>query len=191
MCIKHLDKPSKKFLESSFGEDLILFHRTVSKKDPDILYVNNDEMMYVICTDGQLIPIYNPGFYKVLSKPVEALWLKKVPSQFKIGVPKNSTSHNIGFHAIIDLHLIDAKTLIKNRELEHLRKDTIRDLLLSFSRQVFETLGPPDGDLDNYKKEFNRRLNELLMMSKYSGFAAATVYIGFSYMCKNILKEVK
>ncbi|MGQ4891316.1 MAG: hypothetical protein ACP6IP_02400 [Candidatus Njordarchaeia archaeon] len=184
MCIKMESKPSKKYVESSFDNNLLIYYKKISDKDPDVLYMKSDEFLYVYCPDGQLIPITTPGYYKVFKKPVDALWIKKVPEQFKIGVPKEATGKGVGFHAIISLHLIDPLIVLQSQKLDSLSKDNVRSTLLNLARQAFESLDLPKDDLDAYRKQFNKKLNELIFVSNLNGFAAATTYIGFSTMCK-------
>ncbi len=190
MCIKIETKAPKNFVESDFGDDLIICHKRVDDKTPDYVYMKSDELLYVYCPDGQVVPVNTPGYYKVFKKPVDALWVKKVPEQFKIGVPKESTSKNIGFHAIVSLHLIDPLMVLQSHELKNANKYAIRRTLMNLARQVFETIDLTD-NFDEYRKLFNKKLNELLLTTNLNGFAAATNYIGFSTMCKfeEMLKE--
>ena len=185
MCIKLESKPSKKVVESNFDDDVLLYYAKVGEKDINVLYAKNDEFMYVLCPDGQVTPVQNPGFYKVFQKPVDVIWIKKVPIQFKIGVPKEATSNGIGFHAIISLHLIEALSILQSQELKTLKKSEISNLLATLARQVFESLNvSSETNIEELRKEFNKKLNELLLTANLSAFVAATSYIGLSTMCK-------
>ncbi len=190
MCIKIEKTPPKKYVSSKFAPDTIIYCKQIDKKDPDIFYVNNDEMAFVICYDGTSREIMEPGFYRIIGKPIRVIWIKKVPREIKIGVPKEATGKNIGFHARIRLHPIDWNIIYEYFDLsaeEHeIRINDIKEIIRESALSAFLTIinSASLDDINQIKRKFNEELNKVLSTTKLAGFAAIVSHLGLSNMCK-------
>ena len=196
MCIIREQKPKKKVLEARIDDKTLLYYKLVSKGDPDHFDVKSDQMAFVVCFDGKEIPVNEPGVYRLVAKPVKIIWINKVPRDVKIGVPKEATGVNLGFHARIRLYPTQWNKILDliegSSEETWVKVSDIRDDLREFALSAFRaTFNDMESDMLEYRKKFNVKLNELLMGSKLSGFTAVTSYFGLSSQCKQPIEEVE
>ena len=192
MCIKPEKVPPKKYISSKFSENVLIYSREVGKNDPDRLFIDNDEMAFIICFDGSKQRIMESGFYRIIEKPTRVIWIKKVPREVKIGVPREATGVNIGFHTRIRLYPINWNVIYESFEFEGREKtitlDEIKEILresaLGAFMAVAKEIENPSNNLEEVKRKFNEELNKILVNTKLSGFAAIVSHLGFSTMCK-------
>jgi len=189
MCYRRESAPPKKYVASKFDKDTLIYIKTVSKRDPDHFQVGPDEVAYIICHDGTSQLEYEGGFYRLVSKPSRIIWVKKVPRELKIGVPKEATGVNIGFHARVRLYPIDWDLIYRlfdvNKEEDTIKLTDIQDIIRDLAREIFIKLSKEmDLSSQEFKKRFNEELNRALASTKLAGFGAVISYLGLSTMCK-------
>jgi len=185
MCIELEKEPKKKYVASNLDTETLVYYKKIDKDDPNHFVVKGDEIAHVICPDGQEIPVTDPGTYKIIIKPIDVIWLKKTPTDIKIGIPKEATEIGIGFHAIIRLHPTNPSLIIQSVKRKNLSISEVKDVLRNIARETFQTLiNNMHENIEEYRKKFNIKLNEFLATTNLAGFTAVTSYIGFSYMCK-------
>jgi len=185
MCIELEKEPKKKYVTSNLDTETLVYYKKIDRDDPNHFVVQGDEIAYVICPDGQEIPVTDPGTYKIIVKPIDVIWLKKTPIDIKIGIPKEATEIGIGFHAVIRLHPTSPSLIIQSIKRKNLSINEVKDILRNIARETFQTLiNNMHENIEKYRKLFNVKLNELLATTNLAGFTAVISYIGFSYMCK-------
>jgi len=193
MCIKEEKELKKKYVESKFDQHSLLYYRLIGKGDQDHFLVKNDEVVYIRCSNGEEYELNEYGLFKIIAKPVKIIWIKKVPTEIKIGVPRGATGINIGFHARLRLyptnwvHLLDLVDEKDSKE-SYIRIDDVKDVVRECALTAFKYVMDPDSnkidDIMKFRKEFNIKLNEALMATKLQGFTAVLSHIGFSFDCK-------
>jgi len=185
MCIELEKEPKKKYVTSNLDTETLVYYKKIDKDDPNHFVVKGDEIAYVICPDGQEIPVTDPGTYKTLIKPVDVIWIRKIPTDIKVGVPKEATEIGIGFHAVIRLHPTNPSLIVQSVKRKNLGIGEVRDVLRNIAREAFQALiNNMHENIEEYRRLFNKKLNKLLAATNLAGFTAVTSYIGFSYMCK-------
>lgn len=182
MCIKRESKIHKKYIYPDWEEENLISYRYIEKAG-SILYIGPEDTITIVCPDGTIHTEITPGYIKVYQDSVHVIWVRKALHSIKIGVPKESTSKGIGFHATIALQLTDPEivTTLGSKKL------TYRDIkitLTEIARTAFESI--EETALANPKelvRQFNRRINELLINTELKAFTAVTVTFGTSLMC--------
>lgn len=194
MCIIKEYKPKRNVVTSKINESTLLYYKLIKDGDPDYFGLTQEEIVFLTCFDGKELLINDPGTYKLLGKPAKIIWVSKVPSEVKVGVPKESTGLGVGFHSRIRLYptnWANIKGIIKGEEEEfRLEIPDLRSKIKELALLTFRALQSEDiSDLESYRKKFNIKLNEFLMSTELSGFTAVTSYIGFSNQCKGLETE--
>jgi len=189
MCIELEKRPPRKYVSSKFSENTLVYSLNIDKSEPDTFRVNFDEIAFVLCPDGSKHRLMEAGYYKVIMKPTRVIWIKKVPREIKVGVPREATGIDIGFHARIRLYPMNWNLILEyfnfNEKEEEILIDNVKDIVKESALQALLAVKDKiHGDHAELKNAFNNQLNQILMTTKLAGFMAVVSHLGFSTMCK-------
>jgi len=181
-----------KYIEAP-RQGVVLYCREITEKDPDVIRLYEFEEAHVVCPNGLIKYISEPGFYKIYYRPARVVWARRTPLELTIDIPKMNLPFDYGINVTVSLIPRSQQALVSSlvgaKEIT-ITLDMVKDELRRLLRIAVTNKRPdPNKDRNEVIREIHEELNELLRRSQFNMFVCDVLGVGFSHEC-GLLKSL-